>query len=300
MDMSKYWRLACISLATIVISVSLFARSVHGTPTFPQNMGLQRSNVWLGNATEGSWFVWSSELYYVYTDRPFNGSSLQMKIIKFSDKSVVSTFGSGYGYQDVVVDNGTLYVFAVASSSQSIVKFTSTDLTTWSSATTIKTLSAGNTVYNISATKNSTEVVLAYEYLPSGGSFTIGFIKSSDYSTWSDTGTALSGGYLCPELLYVNSNYYMLVGSHISSVGQWHTWMAKSSGLSTWSWSRLTVLRPVFEFEDINTTDADVIEFDGKVYVMYMVGDQNTYMRLTYATFDGTLSQFVEAFQQPN
>lgn len=277
--------------------------------SLPINQKIDRSGVWLQDATEASGFVWNNEFYYVYTDRDFANTTRQMKIIKWSDGSVVSTFGSGYGFQGVIVDSGTLWVYATTgnSSAHAIVGFKTTDLTTWTSLGTVYSLTSSYQVFNISVTKNGSNFIMTYEFLgPGYTGFACGFLTSSNGTSYSPTGTPLglvSGvGQICscPCLRYVGGTYYFWTTTPLSSPTRYHTWMAKSTNLSSWTWSRLTTLRPVLEFEDINTSDVDLTEFDGKVYGIYATGDQQTYQRLTYFTYDGTLAQYIQAYQQPN
>src|SRR3990167_10907051 len=146
--------LLLLAVFGVLLGVIIFRGGPEAASTLAADQTITKSGVWLQNATEASWFVWNSELYYIYTNRPATGPATNMKIIKFSDQSVVATFGTDYGCQDVLVDNGTLYVFATkcymdfTHTGNSIVKFTSTNLTTWSGPTTIYTAESSGQVYN--------------------------------------------------------------------------------------------------------------------------------------------------------
>lgn len=299
-------------IGVLLLATALFSiATVKGTPTFPQQVGINRTGVVLQNATEASGFVWNNELYYVYTDRNVAGTTAQMKVVKptldsnglITGQTTISTFGSGYGCQDVNVAGGTLYVFATncrmdfTHKGNSIVKFTTTDLTNFSGPTTIKTADANTQYYNLSATYNTStsEYLIAYEQKSTGNVWSVRFIASYDNSTWVNSGGSWDKSP--PEIKYVNGSYYIWGGIPVN--GQGVVQIAKTN-LGTFTNSRITVLRPEKSWEDINTTDLDLVEFDGKVYGFYMVGDQTTYMRLTYFTYNGSLAQYIEAYQQPN
>ena len=49
------------------------------------------------------------------------------------------------------------------------------------------------------------------------------------------------------------------------------------------------VLAPTGLDEGINTSDAEVVEFGGKTFVYFAVGDQLTWMNVKRGKFDGTL-----------
>lgn len=298
-------------LSVLLIAPILFAANVKGTPTFPQQIGINRTGVVLQNATEASGFVWNNELYYVYTDRDVAGTTAQMKIVKpaldsnglITGQTNIATFGSGYGCQDVDVHGSTIYVFAtgckmdLSHMGNSIVKFSSTNLTTWSGPTTIKTMPSNRQAYNVSATENPNtgEYLVAYESTSAAYDWSTKFIASLNATTWVDSGGSWT--QTPPEIKYVNNSYYIWGGKVVNGQGQ--TVMAKTDQ-GTFTQSRIVAIKPIMEYEDINTTDLDLVEFNGKVYGFYMVGDQSTYMRLTYFTFNGTLAQYVEAYQQPN
>lgn len=280
----------------------MLATNLSATPTFPHNQKIDKSGVWLANAVEASWFIWSNELYYVYTNRNISGSSTEMKVVRWSDKAVISTFGSGYGCQDVLVDSGTLYVFATnckmdyTHTGNSIVKFTSSNLTSWSGPSTIYTVESSSQIYNVAVTHGS-EYVIAFEiHNPYWYNeyFVIRFLGSSSpgsgYTSKGDSHVLVDNS--CPDIHYVNSKYYIWSGQDERSHSSYTT------NFSTFTTSVLPTIKPVHEYEDIFTSDPDLIEFDGKVYIFYGTGNQTTYFRLTYATYDGTLAQLIDAYQQ--
>ena len=52
--------------------------------------------------------------------------------------------------------------------------------------------------------------------------------------------------------------------------------------------------------DGINTSDPEVVEFGGKTYVYYAVGDQLTWMNIKRGAYPGSLQQFYEGwYEQP-
>jgi hypothetical protein len=47
--------------------------------------------------------------------------------------------------------------------------------------------------------------------------------------------------------------------------------------------------------EGICTSDPDVVEYAGKTYLYYAVGDQRTWMNIKRAIYPGTLREFFES-----
>ena len=79
------------------------------------------------------------------------------------------------------------------------------------------------------------------------------------------------------------------------------TYVTRSQDLQAWELSSANpVLAPTGLDEGVNTSDADVVEFDGKTFVYFAVGDQLTWMNIKRGEFDGTLQQFYERwYAQP-
>jgi hypothetical protein len=46
--------------------------------------------------------------------------------------------------------------------------------------------------------------------------------------------------------------------------------------------------------EGINASDPELVEFQGKTYVYYAVGDQLTWMNIKRAVYPGSMAEFLE------
>jgi len=52
--------------------------------------------------------------------------------------------------------------------------------------------------------------------------------------------------------------------------------------------------------EGINASDPELVEFGGKTYVYFAVGDQLTWMNIKRATYPGSLGDFLQSwYRQP-
>ena len=77
--------------------------------------------------------------------------------------------------------------------------------------------------------------------------------------------------------------------------------MTRSKDLKTWELSSANpVIAPTGLDEGINASDPEVVEFGGKTFVYFAVGDQLTWMNVKRGEFDGSLPQFYERwYAQP-
>lgn len=301
-------------LLFLLFQISLFSNpsvshlSAVGTPTI--DMQIYRSGKWLQNTAEGSWFVWGGQLYYVYTARNNDASQKIMKIVRFSDNVEIVSFANGFGFQSVIVIDGVLYIFASdvswenanAGWGSKIVRFATPDLVNFFGPDTILQMPSNRMVVNTTIARNGNTYVLGYESKVNGGSWDTRFLTSTDFNNWSATGSVLttppgvgSSDASCPYLTFIDGYYYIWVATTLPGP-KYVVPLARSANLTSWSWSRLYTIKPIFEFEDINTTDLDFIEYNNEVYLLYTVSDQQTYQRITYAKFKGIFVELVQAY----
>ncbi|PIW20583.1 MAG: hypothetical protein COW34_01520, partial [Armatimonadetes bacterium CG17_big_fil_post_rev_8_21_14_2_50_66_6] len=82
----------------------------------------------------------------------------------------------------------------------------------------------------------------------------------------------------CPCLRYANGYYYVLYLERRSPRHFFETYVTRSKDLRHWELSAANpVLTPADLDEGVNASDPEVIEFQGKTYVYYAVGDQLTW-----------------------
>ncbi|MFH0796043.1 MAG: hypothetical protein V2A65_03185 [Candidatus Omnitrophota bacterium] len=74
---------------------------------------------------------------------------------------------------------------------------------------------------------------------------------------------------------------------------RFETWLARSSDLRKWELSlRNPILTPDDPDEGCNNSDPDIVEYEGKIYLYYAIGDQQTWTNLRRAVFEGSLNEF--------
>ena len=217
--------------------------------------------------------------------------------------NVVATFAEGYGLGSAFVDGQVLYVFAIPNDSQGAQRidcFRTTDLHSWESFTALEAL-PGEELFNESVCLADGRYVMAYEsrdahYPP----FTIYFAESADLVTWKRIPGPVYGTdryTACPTIRYVDGWFYMLYLEHRTPRWWFETYLTRSADLIHWEQSpRNPVLDPE-EIEDINTSDIDIVEYSEpsegpRVRAYYATGNQKTWGTVTWAEYDGSISEF--------
>ena len=151
-------------------------------------------------------------------------------------------------------------------------------------------------IFNTSVCEADGKFVMAYEtddpaYVP----FTIKFAQSGDLVHWDKMPGAIYGPdkyAACPCLRYLDGWYYMLYLEHMKPRWRFETYMVRSHDLKAWEPSPCNPILAPGEGENINTSDPDITEHRGRVYLYYSIGDQRTYSKLKRAVFNGTLAEF--------
>ncbi|PIY36950.1 MAG: hypothetical protein COZ06_33855, partial [Armatimonadetes bacterium CG_4_10_14_3_um_filter_66_18] len=101
----------------------------------------------------------------------------------------------------------------------------------------------------------------------------------------------------CPCVRYAGGYYYVLYLEHRTPRHFFETYITRSKDLRHWELSAANpVLTPADLEEGINASDPELVEFGGKTYVYYAVGDQLTWMNLKRAVYPGTLQAFLESW----
>ena len=132
--------------------------------------------------------------------------------------------------------------------------------------------------------------------------FCFKFARSKDLAKWKKIDglvfTGVNNEYsACPVIRYFKPYYYVIY-LHAPMAGHngWIAFMARSKDLVTW---QLSPKNPVLEAgkgEGRNNSDVDLIEIDGKTYVYYATGDQQTWMELKRAMYPGPMAEFFQSY----
>ena len=281
---------------------------------------------------ESTPFVFNGTLYrleYLRENSPHNkGAPSFQRIVDVETGTTVASLGRGFHFPSAYVSDDTLFIYAVpAGGAPEIQVFWSRDLKTWSSQEALGIPGWG--IFNTSVTRGPRGFVMAFEVgSPEdvvGERFTTFFAESDDLRNWRLVGRdrAFSKDFYsaCPTLRYVNGYYYVLYLSRVSPApkAEYATHIARSRDLSHWELSpRNPVLshsladyrihnpeltaaekKRVANAVNINNSDVDLCEHDGKVIIYYSWGNQFYVDHLAEARFNGTESGLLESFWEP-
>ena len=215
---------------------------------------------------------------------------------------LVATFAEECEYGSGFVHNDIFYAFTVPKTSggmQRLNCFWSKDLANWKSANVLLP-GEGEKLYNESICEVDGRFVMAYESKgPKYPPFTIKFAESVDLRRWTKIPEAIYGAdryTACPTLRCINGTFYLLYVEQLRPKWWFETYLTRSSDLIHWEQSPKNPVLAPEDAEGISTSDIDLVEFDNKVIVYYLYGDQRTWHKSTSAEFDGMLQEFFECY----
>ncbi len=231
-------------------------------------------------------------------------------------------FAAGYNLGSALVEGDTVYVYGVKGwGTQTVYVFWSKDLETWSEQPALEL--PGWTIYNTSVCKGDGRYIMAFEVgAPAevaGRAFTSRFAESRDLVHWQLLPEPLvytKDRYsACPALKFFDGFYYMIyLEARPGPTYQSH--IVRSRDLSHWQSSprnpvlafspedkrianpKLTAAQRerIAKAVNINNSDVDLCEFDGKVVIYYSWGNQQGVEHLAEAVYDGTLAELLLGF----
>lgn len=226
----------------------------------------------------------------------------------------------GYHMGCAFVDGATAYVTAVNHwDGERVQVFASQDLLDWESWNAL-TL-PGHGMFNTSVCRAGTQYVLMFEVgKPAsvcGVRFTARFALSADMNRWELTPPECAYArdrYTAPHCLrYVEPYYYLF---YLERYEGWEQRVVRSRDLVVWEPSPYN---PVLKASDadrqianpslsephrrriagainINNSDIDFCEYQGRLAITYSWGNQGGIEHLAEASYDGTLEQFVKGW----
>ena len=242
--------------------------------------------------------------------------------------------GVVYAFCTSARDNGALTMYQSDDPStwhdprggQSVMMFWSRDLITWEGKEVLHIPKWR--LWNTSVCKGADGYVMAIEVSPNGeghdpevGSpFTCFFAKSPDLLEWTmmDTGCCYTRERYnaCPALRFFEGWYYMICLEALPCT-RYAPYIYRSRDLREWA---VSDHNPIMMFGDedrvahplsnlteaelellecglnINNSDVDLCEFEGKTYIYYANGDQMLYSFLEEAVYDGPIDEFLRGF----
>jgi hypothetical protein len=242
-------------------------------------------------------------------DLSFNHNPQQVAVINVLSQqleSAVQTPNLDLG--GALIINGVVNVFQSYSPNVSqgfapqngyITRMTSKDLVSWTAPIVMIQLTNNQTCDNVTMIQDSTGYLLACDTQDIGG-WSIKFYHSPDMNAWTQVGGYFSDGNIgyasTPALVYQNGYYYMFFTANpIGGVLYNNVQVARSTDLIIWEVSKQIVLAPTAG-EGISDCNMTLTEVNGVVYMAYSIGDQQTWGNLNWATFNGTIVQFIAMF----
>jgi predicted GH43/DUF377 family glycosyl hydrolase len=89
----------------------------------------------------------------------------------------------------------------------------------------------------------------------------------------------------------------MMYTEHRTPRWFFEVYIARSRDLNTWELSAANPVLTADEIDDgIDASDPDIADFGGKTHLYYAVGDQQTWMNIKKAVFNGPSSDFFESW----
>jgi hypothetical protein len=216
----------------------------------------------------------------------------------------LTRFGARHSLGSAFVRGDEIHVFAADHTENDwfhdIYHFRSTDLKTWTRDLAIPR--EGNEhLLNSSVCQDEHGFLMAYESnVPVG--FCFKFARSQDLTAWEKIpGLVFTGEKneysACPVVRYCQPYYYVIyLHAAIPGHNGWVSFLARSKDLATWQLSPKNPILEAGEGEGSNNSDVDLIEIDGKTYVYYCTGDQQTWGDLKCAVFPGRTSEFFASY----
>ncbi|HOD51718.1 MAG TPA: hypothetical protein PLM14_07510 [Candidatus Hydrogenedentes bacterium] len=232
-----------------------------------------------------------------------------------------SPFAWDHHLGSAFVNDGTMYVFGVDKwGGECVQVYWSEDLETWDTQPGIQL--SGWELFNNSVCKADNRYVMALEIgappQEAGQPFTMRFLESDNLRDWrltpSECVYTKERYSACPSLAYLDGFFYMFYLE--SYPGYYAEALVRSKDLIHWEPSPFN---PVLKHSDddrkvanqalsedqrerirtatnINNSDFDCCEFEGKTVILYSWGNQQGIEHLAEAVYDGTKAKFLRAF----
>ncbi len=245
------------------------------------------------------------------------------RLVDVATGEATAPFAHGYEFSSAFAEGDTVYVTATSTDRATIQLFASRDLRTWETWTVFHDPAYG--LFNTSLCRDADGYVLMFEIdRPkdvAGVPFTARFLKSRDLRHWELTAPECRYApdrYTAPHCLrFLDGWYYDF---YLEVRGGYEMRVVRSRDLVHWEPSRLNpVLRASVEdrairnprlsaaqrekiaaARDLNNSDIDFCEHDGRLVMFYSWGDQVGTEFLAEAEYRGTLEQFLRGwFPEP-
>lgn len=255
--------------------------------------------------------LFRSRLLLVSNNRPggayAKGEDAFLYIDDLQTGKEVARFGQGHSFVSAFVEENELNVFALeftdfgkVMNSSGIDRFITTDLINWKSEKVILS-EGGEHLFNSSVCQDEKGYLMAYES-DKPVQFCFKFARSADLSKWEKIPDLVFTGEkreysACPVIRYLKPYYYVIyLHAPVEGHNGWISYIARSRDLAEWE---LSPYNPVLEAttgEGRNNSDVDLLEHEGRTYLYYATGDQESWGTVRVAMYDGPQRAFFEGF----
>ena len=231
-------------------------------------------------------------------------------------------FAAGYHLGSAYVEGDTAWAFGVDNwDGTRIQVFWSQDLKTWHDKPALELPGWG--IFNTSVCRGRHGYVMAFEIgrppEETGVAFTMRFAESDDLLNWrltpSDHVYSKERYTACPAIRFLDNWYYMIYLEACPGP-TYEPRIVRSRNLVHWESSPLN---PLMRFDDsdrrianpkltpeerariskaenLNNSDVDLCEFEGKTIIIYSWGNQQGIEHLAEAEYPGTLAEFLQGY----
>ena len=248
-----------------------------------------------------------------------------LRFVDHETGEATPAFGKGYHLGSAFVDGDTAIVTAVNIwDGERVDVFTSKDLKHWEQSNALTLPGYG--IFNTSLCKAEGKYVLMFEVGKpaeiAGAPFTARFATSPDLKVWTLTPAECNYAkdrYTAPHALRYHDGYYY--DFYLEAIhGGYEQFVVRSKDLIHWEPSPLNPVLKASEEDkkihnptlsealrervakavNLNNSDIDFCEFQGKLVINYSWGNQQGVEHLAEARFDGTEAEFLTGWFPPD
>ncbi len=255
--------------------------------------------------------IFGSKLLLVSNYRPggadAKGKNAYLYVDDLQTGNELTRFGKGHSFVSAFVSGAELNVFSLEftdfgriMNSNGIDRMTTSDMKTWKTEKVI--LPEGDEhLFNSTVCRDDHGFIMAYES-DKPVQFCFKFARSNDLSKWEKIKDIVFTGQhkeysACPVIRF-HSPWYYVIYLHAAIPGHkgWNSWMARSADLKNWEYSPFNPVLEASDGEGVNNSDVDILEYDGKTYLFYATGDQETWGTVRVAMYNGSEAEMFKGF----
>lgn len=232
-------------------------------------------------------------------------------------------FAQGYHLGSAFAEGDRAYAFGVDIwDGERIQVFWSDDLQTWHDQPAL--VLPGWGIFNTSVCKGPDGYVMAFEIgrppEETGVPFTMRFAVSDDLLNWrltpSECVYSKDRYTACPALRHLDDGYYYMIYLEAYPGPQYEPHIVRSRDLITWESSRFNPImrhsdddrrvlgkdvspeeaERIRTAENLNNSDVDLCEFEGRTVIYYSWGNQQGIEHLAEAVYEGPMDEFLKGY----